>query len=143
VSDAVNYLLGIARTASDRTSADAILPLALADSTTAWPDLLALARDRARPVETRKRALYWAAQLGEREMLAPTVAIANDPAESRTIREHAVFVLSQDGEPQATDELMRIARSGGDREVRKRAIFWLGQRRDPRAVEFLASMLER
>ena len=40
-------------------SRDAIMPAAIADSADVWQPLLAIARDAARPRETRTTALTW------------------------------------------------------------------------------------
>ena len=125
--EAVDYFLGLTRSAAEPVARKAILPAALADSVTVWPRLLELARDRGRPIEVRKPALFWAGQLGETEVLEPVRAIANDDSEDESIRKHATFVLSQLPDGAGLPALMDIARNDGSTDVRKQALFWAGQ----------------
>jgi HEAT repeat protein len=129
--EAADYFLGLARTASGDVARKAIVPAALADSVTVWPELIELARDRDRPTDVRKPALFWAGQLGEGEVLEPVRAIANDNSENEAIRKHAIFVLSQLPDGAGNAALMSIARGGGEIAIRKQALFWIGQGETP------------
>ncbi|HEU6451006.1 MAG TPA: HEAT repeat domain-containing protein [Gemmatimonadaceae bacterium] len=129
--EAADYFLGLARTASGDVARKAIVPAALADSVTVWPKLIDLARDRERPTEVRKPALFWAGQLGEGEVLEPVRAIANDNSENEAIRKHAIFVLSQLPDGAGNAALMSIARGDGEIDIRKQALFWIGQGETP------------
>jgi hypothetical protein len=105
----------------------------------AW--LIARVRDTGESLKIRKSALFWA---GQRD-LTPTkdlVAVYRSAAEP-SLKEHAVFVLSQRKDDAATDELMRIARDDSDKRMRARAMFWLGQKDDPRVTKFIADRVER
>jgi HEAT repeat protein len=125
--EAADYFLGLARSAAESVARKAILPAALADSVTVWPRLIELARDRGRPIDVRKPALFWAGQLGETEVLEPVRAIANDDSEEKSIRKHATFVLSELPDGAGLPALMDIARNGGSTDVRKQALFWAGE----------------
>jgi HEAT repeat protein len=125
--EAAEYFLGLARSASEQVARKAITPAALADSATVWPQLIELARDRDRPTDVRKPALFWAGQVGETEVLEPVRAIANDASEDESMRKHATFVLSQLPDGAGLPALMDIARNGGTTAVRKQALFWAGQ----------------
>ena len=129
--EAVDYFLGLAHDATESVARKAILPAALADSVTVWPRLMELARDRGRPIEVRKPALFWAGQLGETEVLEPVRAMASDASEDESIRKHATFVLSQLPDGAGLPVLMDITRNGGSTEVRKQALFWAGQGGEP------------
>ena len=129
--EAVDYFLALARAAKEQVARKAILPAALADSVTVWPRLMELARDRGRPIEVRKPALFWAGQLGETEVLEPVRAMASDASEDESIRKHATFVLSQLPDGAGLPVLMDIARNGGSGDVRKQALFWAGQGGEP------------
>lgn len=129
--EAVDYFLGLARAANEQVARKAILPAALSDSVTVWPRLMELARDRGRPIEVRKPALFWAGQLGETEVLEPVRAMASDASEDESIRKHATFVLSQLPDGAGLPVLMDIARNGGSTDVRKQALFWAGQGGEP------------
>lgn len=129
--EAADYFLGLARTATGDVARKSITPAALADSVTVWPALIELARDRDRPTDVRKPALFWAGQLGEGEVLEPVRAIANDDSEDETIRKHAIFVLSQLPDGAGVPALMTIARGDGELSMRKQALFWIGQGKTP------------
>jgi hypothetical protein len=132
--DAVEYFLSLARAANtpERVAADAILPAALADSTTISPALLSLARDRARPTDVRKRALFWAGEAGEPGVLEPVRAIALDTADEDAMRQQAVFVLSQLPDSSGAPALIAIARdAAAGMHTRKQALFWAGQTGTP------------
>ena len=99
----------------------------------AW--LIERARDNGEPLKMRKTALFWA---GQRES-TPTqdlVAFYRGTADP-TLREHAIFVLSQRDDEASLNELMRIANSDADKQMRARALFWLGQKDDPRVTKLI------
>ena len=105
----------------------------------AW--LIARARDSGESMNIRRTALFWA---GQRE-LTPTrdlVAFYNSATES-SLKEHALFVLSQRNDDDALTELMRIAQNDSDKHMRSRALFWLGQKDDPRVTKFIADRIEK
>jgi hypothetical protein len=89
----------------------------------------------------REKALFWA---GQRD-LTPTrdlVSVYRSATES-SLKEHAIFVLSQRSDEAALNELMRIAGSDSDKHMRARAMFWLGQKDDPRVTKFIADRIAR
>ena len=131
--EATDYFLGLARSASEQVARKAITPAALADSVTVWPRLIELARDRNRPTDVRKPALFWAGQIGETEVLDPVRAIANDRSEDESMRKHATFVLSQLPDGAGMPALLDIARHGETIAVQKQALFWAGQGGTPTA----------
>lgn len=139
--DAVQYFLSLARGADVPVAREAVTPVALADSTTVTPDLLALANERSRPVEVRKNALFWAGQLDESDVSAPVQHIADDTTEDRRLREQAVFVLSQLPDGAGVPGLTRIAQSGAEPWLAAKATFWLGQSDDPRASQTLRRLV--
>ena len=100
--------------------------------------LVAIATDASQPLETRKRALFWASQSGG--LSAADLARMYDAAD-RQMKEQIIFSLGQrhDG----IDKLLDIARSEKDPALRSKAIFWLGQSRDPRAVKALQEIINQ
>lgn len=52
-----------------------------------------------------------------------------------------IFVLSQHHDPEAVDQLLRIAETEQDTELKTNAIFWLGQSNDPCVAEFLLKII--
>jgi len=105
----------------------------------AW--LIARARDPQESLPVRKNALFWA---GQRD-LTPTKELVGvyHSASEESLKEHAIFVLSQRDDREAIDELMRIAQSDSDKRMRSRAMFWLGQKDDPRVTKFIADRISR
>jgi hypothetical protein len=101
--------------------------------------LLERARDAREPLAVRRSALFWA---GQREA-TPTkdlVAAYRDLDES-SLREHAIFVLSQRDDDAAIDALLRIAREDADRRMRSKALFWLAQKKDDRVSKLISDLL--
>ena len=105
----------------------------------AW--LLEKARDPNELVEVRRKALFWA---GQNEQ-TPTrdLAAFYRSASEQSLKEHAIFVLSQRDDDAALQELMRIAQSDPDRSMRSKAFFWLGQKDDPRVAKLIADKINR
>jgi HEAT repeat protein len=92
-------------------------------------------------VDLRKQALFWR---GQRESVPLGDLLALYPRlDSRELREHYVFVVSQRHESAAVDKLIDLARNDADREIRAKATFWLGQSRDPRAMKFLEDRISK
>lgn len=92
-------------------------------------------------IDLRKQALFWRGQhnaspLGDLIALYPRL-------DSRELREHYVFVLSERHESAAVDKLIDLATNDADRDIRAKATFWLGQSQDPRAVKFLEERISR
>ena len=140
--DASEYLLGLAeRGAAGRASEEAIFPATLADSVTTWPALLRLARNDARPEQTRRSAVFWLAQQAGDRITRELSDFVSDGDEDRDVRKHAVFALSQRPRDESVPELVSIARTHRDPEIRKQAMFWLGQSGDPRAVALFEQIL--
>ena len=97
--------------------------------------------DANESVELRKQALFWRGQkqsapLGDLVAIYPRL-------DSRDLKEHYVFVLSQRRESDAVDKLIDLAKNDPDREIREKATFWLGQSRDPRAAKYLEDRISR
>jgi hypothetical protein len=135
------YLRGIyPRLAADKLKESVLMGMGEDRSNgSAW--LIERARDNDESLKIRKSALFWA---GQRE-LTPTkdlVAFYRSVSEV-SLKEHAVFVLSQRNDDAALNELMRIAREDSDKHMRSRAMFWLGQKDDPRVTKFIADRVER
>ena len=97
--------------------------------------------DSRESTDVRKQALFWRAQrndapLGDLLAIYPRL-------DSRDLKEHYVFVLSQRHESGAVDKLIDLARNDPDREIREKATFWLGQSRDPRATKYLEDKISK
>jgi HEAT repeat protein len=103
--------------------------------------LLDKARDPSEAIEVRKKALFWAGQNDE----TPTrdLAAVYRSATDRSLKEHAIFVLSQRNDDAAFNELMQIAQADSDRQMRAKALFWLGQKDDPRVAKLIADKIAK
>jgi HEAT repeat protein len=97
--------------------------------------------DANEPMDLRKQALFWRGQR-DAAPLGDLIALYGR-LDSRELREHYVFVLSQRHESAAVDRLIELAKSDSDREIRAKATFWLGQSRDPRATKFLEERISK
>ena len=91
--------------------------------------------------DLRKQALFWRGQkqsapLGDLLAIYPRL-------DSRDLKDHYVFVLSQRRESEAVDRLIDLAKNDPDREIRAKATFWLGQSRDPRAAKYLEDRISK
>lgn len=109
------------------------------DANQKW--VLTVARDEKAPLETRKKALFWAGQ-SDAASTADIVAVY-DAVGNEELREHAIFVLSQRGDRVATDKLLSIVRGSDNGELRKKALFWLAQKHDPAITKMIADIVTR
>jgi HEAT repeat protein len=103
--------------------------------------MLAVVQNTKQPVETRKKALFWA---GQRRGIDINTLLALYPKlDDQDLKEHFIFVLSERREAAATDKLIEIAKSDKDVEMRKKALFWLAQKNDPRAKQLLLEIINQ
>ena len=65
-AEAVTWLLGVARSASEQTASRALLAAAIADSVRISTRIFAIARDRSLAPATREQALKWATRVAPR-----------------------------------------------------------------------------
>ncbi len=141
--EAAGYLLALAERSDERkVGGDAIFATTLADSVDTSRHLLRIARGAAVRNDTRSAAVFWLGQQAGEEVTRGLVGLVDDDDQSRSLREAAVFSLSQRPREESVPELIRIARTHRDRHVRKAALFWLGQTGDPRAVALFEEILE-
>lgn len=138
--------LAFLRTLFDQTTDEDIqnaiiqaMSQARGDEANRW--LLDVIQNEKQPVETRKKALFWAGQRNDIELsqLLPLY----DKLKDDDLREHFIFVLSQRHESAAADKLVQIAKSDPDKEMRKKALFWLAQKNDPRAKQLLLEIINQ
>lgn len=147
-AEAAQYLLGLAATAEGKPGRDAILPAVLADSVDVAPQLLAIARDEARPRETRRSAISWvgrqsdAAGAGARAADA-LVRIARNENDNNHVRQQALNTLARLDHGAGIPSLMELARGGNDGWLTRESVQALAQSGDPRARGYLRSVVER
>jgi lipoprotein NlpI len=66
-----------------------------------------------------------------------------DVAGDRPLREQLISLYAQRNEPEATDKLMDIARTGTDPDLRRYAISALSRKNDPRTKKLLLEIIDR
>ena len=148
--EAAAYLLSLAARLEGRPARDAIMPAVLADSADVWQPLLAIARDAARPRETRTQALSWLGRAANDLGAAPSgqvasalVALASDENAERTIRERAMSTLSNLPRGEGIPALIQMVNSGSDFWLGTKAMSTIASSGDPRAREFLRTIADR
>jgi hypothetical protein len=134
------YLLRLAETGGGGAK-EAIFPATIADSFSAWPGLLRVARSEQAPKETRKSAVFWLGQATGDRVTESLDSVVSDRSGDREVRESAVFALSQRPDDEGVPVLLRLAQNDRDPEIRRKAVFWLGQSDDPRALDFFEQVL--
>jgi hypothetical protein len=138
--DAEAWLTELVTRGDGRISADAMLPLVVADGSNPWPTLLAIARDDSRSRAVRRNALNWLS-MGVSEHLG--IADASTKSDDDEMKEQAVFVLSQRPKAESVPELIDLARTSKNPTIRRSAIFWLGQSGDARVADLYADLLKQ
>jgi hypothetical protein len=139
--EAAAAMLAVARAAPAGVAEDALVAAVVTDSVVVWPDLLEIARNRTRPEDVRRSALFWLGQEAAVVVTRELRATAVDGTEERGIREAAVFALSQRPAEESVPVLMDLARTAPDADTREHALFWLAQSDDPRVPEFFGALL--
>ena len=128
--DSAWWLIGLVTEGSaaadprDETAENALAALAMHRTEVAGDGLAEIARESR--TETRKHAVFWAAQLrGVEGADIASYAMFND--KDPDVREHAAFAMSQTGSPRAAADLIRQGNTDKDDDVRAQAWFWLAQ----------------
>ncbi len=140
---AFDYLLGMASDPRHSAGEEGVFAATIADSVTAWPSLLHLARNTTAPRRSREQAVFWLGQLAGDAATKGLSDFIEDDAEDRQVREHAVFALSQLPHDTGVPVLVKVARTNKDPEIRRKALFWLGQSEDPRALALFEEILSK
>lgn len=138
---AADYLLALAQQLPGPVGKKAIFPATLADSVIVWPTLLKIARDEHLSSDTRRDAVFWLGQFAGAAATRNLAELVGEDTLDRSVREQAVFALSQSHNGDGVPELIKIAQTNRDPQIRRKAIFWLGQSRDPRALDFIEQVL--
>ncbi len=142
------YLLNLAETQSDgRVANRAVFPAVLGRDVVAWPTLLRVAKaDVGGRRGAKHDVIFWLAQYaaakvgGSDDPFAPK-GERDDRNGEESVKQHAVFALSQLRHGEGIDPLIQVARTNKDQAVRARAMFWLGESGDPRALELFEQVL--
>lgn len=146
-SEAAAYLLGIAARADGKPSRDAIFPASLAQGARIADDLLAIARDRSRPRETRRQAIAYAGREVERgnaeasRVTSELARIATDQTDNSDVRSRAVSTLAGLDRGQGIPSLIELSRNTSDAWLAGQSMRALASSGDPRARDHLKTVL--
>ena len=140
-ADAAEFLLELAATARSDVAEDAILPAQIARDVVTWPRILEIARDRDRPEDVRKQAVFRLGQEAADTATDGLAELAGDHGEDEDVRESAVFALSQRPNDEGVPILMELAETAEHGDVRRSALFWLAQSGDERVLSFFERIL--
>jgi HEAT repeat protein len=102
--------------------------------------LLSIVRNPNEPADVRAMALSYAGR--------STIPIADltkmyDVAGDRPLREQLIRLYAQRPDPQATDKLLEIAKTGTDPDMRRYAISALSRKNDPRTRKLLLEIIDK
>ena len=135
-NDSARWLVGLAKQKNEN-----VLPaLAINRGDVARDALSDIARNDTRG-ETRKKAVFWLAQVRGQEGADITSSVMFNDKDPE-VREHAAFALSQSETPRAAADLTRLLNTDKDDDVREGAIFALSQLPDERATRALIATAE-
>lgn len=99
-----------------------------------------LVKNPNEPMQLRASALN---RLGRTTLPIAEFSKMYDAATERGIREQVMNVLAYRKEPEATDKLIEIARTGTDPQLRRLAINYLTRKNDPRTQKLLLEILDK
>ncbi len=99
--------------------------------------LMSLAKNEDESIDVRSSALNFVARTADIASLGKFY----DGVSARPLREEIIGALGNRKEPEATDKLIEIARSGTDPDVRRSAINTLTRKKDPRTTKLLLELI--
>jgi len=102
--------------------------------------LLTIVGNQNEPVEVRAMALRYA---GRSTIPIADLARMYDVAGDRPLREQLIRLYAERPEPEATDKLFAIARTGTDPDLRRYAISALARKNDPRTKKLLVEIIDK
>jgi HEAT repeat protein len=139
----VDYLLGLAGSAEGRVGRDAIQPATLADSVRIGAGLLAIARNRDLPRETRTTALGALSRSADAPDPADLLALARDETDNLQVRTQALSALGRLEHGAGLPLLSGLASQTGSLWLAKEAMDVVAASGDPRAREYLRSAVQQ
>lgn len=125
----------------DRVGRNALDALALHGDETATDQLEAVLRSN-RSTETRGHAAFWLGHSRGARGYAIVKRLASDAGEPASLREKAVFAMSQSKEASHVDDLIALAHRDPSSNVRQQALFWLSQVAGKKAAGALRSSVD-
>ncbi len=145
-AEAAEYLTTVAARADGRVGRDAIFAALLGENVDVSSKLLEIARDRARPLETRIGALSGLGRSASRNLDAigsALVQIARNEDEPQRIRSHALSVLARLDQGTGVQPLIQLATANPTSWIGRESMNVLARSGDPRARQFLRTIVQR
>jgi HEAT repeat protein len=102
--------------------------------------LLTIVRNQNESADVRALALRYA---GRSTIPIADLARMYDVAGDRPLREQLISLYAQRTEPEATDKLLDIARTGTDPDLRRYSISALSRKNDPRTRKLLLEIIDK
>jgi HEAT repeat protein len=143
---ATDYLLSLASSSEGRVGPSALSAALLADSVELTDRLLAIGRDNARPLETRRSALSalaGASATQTQKITEALIAIARNENEAQSLRQRALSTLARLGHGDGVPSLIQLATRELPNWVGRESLSVLARSGDPRAREYLRGAIQR
>jgi len=118
----------------------AVFAIQLSKQKEAVLELIRIAKDDP-DREVRSKAVFWLGQKASAESVKALKDIVGGPDEADSLKDQAVFAISQLPKDKSVPMLIDIAKNNKSASVRKKAIFWLGQTGDEAALKFFEEIL--
>ena len=146
VAAATDYLLSLAASSEGRVGPAALGAALLADSVDLTDRLLAIGRDNARPLETRRSALSALATASTTQVpkiSEALISIARNENETQSLRQRALSSLARLGHGDGIPALIQLATRELPNWVGRESLGVLARSGDPRAREYLRGVIQR
>ncbi len=98
-------------------------------------------RDRDLGEDVRRSVVFWAGQLAADNLLEALRGLVEDEGEDQSVRDQAIFALSQRPDEESIPLLMDLAMDAPHLKSRKTALFWLAQHDTEEVGEFFAQII--
>jgi HEAT repeat protein len=128
------------RLETPRLKASAIRALARVGGSENDQWLLSVVRNQNEPVDVRAMALRYA---GRSSIPIGDLVRMYDVAGDRPLREQLINLYAQRPDPEATDKLLAVAKTGTDPDMRRMAISALARKNDPRTKQILLEIIDK
>jgi len=145
-AEAADYLITVAARADGRVGKDAIFAALLGENVEVSARLLDIARDNARPLETRYAAMSGIRRSDVRQqdrIGAALIQIARNEDEVQRLRSHALSVLANLEHGGGIQPLIQLANANTTSWIGRESMSVLARSGDPRARQFLRTIVQR
>jgi len=145
-AEAADYLLTLASRADGRVGRDAIFAALLGENVDATPRLLEIARDRNRPLETRRAAIGGLTRADSNQLDrigAALLQVATDESDVQGVRSSALSALARLDRGAGIPQLIQLASSRVNTWVGGESMRVIASSGDPRARDYLRQTVQR